>query len=285
MAEPAAEVRLAAHDVRRLVDEQHPSFVGKVRLFSHGWDNDLFRLGDDWAVRLPRRRAAADLILHEQRWLPELSGRLPVPTPVPVAVGLPTAQFPWRWSIVPWLPGSRLADLSPGERDDAADDVAAALAALHTPAPAEAPRSPHRGIALHERDAGTRELLAGDPELLDLWRVGVAAEPWRGAPVWVHGDVHPGNLLVAEGRLSAVLDFGDVCAGDPACDLAIAWTAFTPLGRARMRAALGDRYDAAIWTRAAAWAALFAALLAGTRDPAFREVAAHSRAELVRELA
>lgn len=283
MPEPAAEIRLAADEVRRLVDEQHPSFVGEVRLFSHGWDNDLFRLGDTWAVRLPRRTAAADLIVHEQRWLPELSPRLPVPTPVPVAVGLPTAEFPWRWSIVPWLPGSRLADLTPTERDGAAGDVAAALAALHVPAPADAPRNPHRGIPLHERDARTRDLLAGDPSLLDLWRAGVAAPPWRGSPVWVHGDVHPRNLVAERGRLTGVLDFGDVCAGDPACDLAIAWTAFTPVGRARMRAALGERYDSAIWTRARAWSALFAVLLAGTRDPGFREVAAHSRAELLRE--
>lgn len=278
--QPDADIVVTAADVVRLVETQHPRLLAPVRLVANGWDNEMFRLGDDLAVRMPRRAAAAHLVEHEQRWLPELAGRLPVPIPAPVAVGVPDAGYPWSWSIVPWFDGVPATEWAPHERDALAIPLGTALRALHVPAPAAAPHNPVRGVPLTERDAAVRERLAGAPDLIAVWAEGVDAPAWDRAAVWLHGDVHPGNLVAAGGRLVAIIDFGDMCAGDPACDLAIAWSAFTPAGRASFRAALGPGYDEATWTRARAWAASFVVLSLESADPRMRTMAAHARAQL-----
>ena len=280
MPHPDADLRVTAPDVERLVAAQHPSLLAPVRHVAHGWDNELFRLGDDLAVRLPRRAVAAPLIEHEQRWLPQLAEALPVPIPAPVAVGVPGQGYPWAWSIVPWFEGHPATGRTPGERDAFAGPLGAALRTLHTPAPSDAPHNPVRGVPLAERDAVVRERLAGHPDLAAAWRDGVAAPAWDRAPVWVHGDAHPGNLVVRDGRLVALVDFGDMCAGDPACDLAIAWSAFTPAGRAAFRDTLGPGYDEAVWARARAWAAAFAMLSLDSPDPGMRAMAEHARAAI-----
>lgn len=280
MPQPPAEVTLTPADVDRLISTQHPALRGELLAVAHGWDNEVFRLGDRLAVRLPRREAAAHLIEHEQRWLPVLAPTLPVRVPVPVAVGVPDALFPWRWSIVPWFDGVRVADLARDERDALAGDVAAALRALHAVAPAGAPRNPVRGVPLRERDAVVRGRVTGSP-LEPLWDAGLAAPAWSGRDVWVHGDVHAGNLIARGGRLEALIDFGDMCAGDPACDLAVAWTAFGPTGRARLRADLGAGYDDAMWTRAQAWAVAFATLLRDADDGWLRALSAHAMEQLL----
>lgn len=285
MAQPPAEVSLSARDVERLLRAQHPALVdslgGALRLVANGWDNEVFRLGDELAVRLPRRAAAAALVEHEQRWLPVLAAQLPLPVPVPVAVGEPSGEYPWCWSVVPWFAGRRGLDLDPRSRDGFARELAGFLRALHTPAPAEAPLNPVRGVPLRSRGAVVRERLADAPDLLAIWEDAEAAPPWTGRAVWLHGDVHPGNLVVDErGALTAVIDFGDMCGGDPACDLAIAWTGFTAAGREVFRSRLGSAYDNATWRRARGWAASFAGLLRDDEDPGLRAMSTHAIAAL-----
>ncbi|QTX03314.1 aminoglycoside phosphotransferase family protein [Agromyces archimandritae] len=290
MAEaPEADVPVDHAVASRLVREQHPDLAGPLRLVASGWDNMVYRLGSDLAVRMPRRAAAVPLLLNEQRWLPVLAPVLPVPIPAPIRVGRPGAGYPYPWSVVPWMPGESALSVSAGERLPLAAPIAEFLIALHTPAPADAPVNPWRGRPLAERDAFYRERFAsgGVPaadELLAIWERGLAAPVWPGPPVWVHGDMHPGNLLVDEVvpgvdaagldpagspvRLSAVIDFGDLTGGDPAADFVIAWLGFDASGRAAFREALAaaghPAADDAGWARAHALAAGIASSLAIT---------------------
>lgn len=280
--EPAAEVTLAAADVDRMLAAQHPALRGPLRLVANGWDNEVFRLGDDLAVRLPRRQSAAALIANEQRWLPVLAPRLPLPVPAPIAVGAPAAGYPWRWSVVPWFAGRPALDVAPRTRDAFAEPLADFLRALHTPAPPDAPHNPVRGVPPASRAEAVRARLADVPTLRAIWADARAAPEWEGPAVWVHGDVHPGNLVVDDvGALSAVIDFGDLCGGDPACDLAIAWTGFTAVGRAAFRARLGSAYDDATWRRGRGWAVAMATLVRG--DVALRAMWEHAVAQLTAE--
>lgn len=283
MLHPPADIDITVADVDRLLADQHPSLRGPLHRVAHGWDNAVFRLGDDLAVRLPRRETAAHLIAHEQRWLPSLARRVPVPIPVPVAVGEPDELYPWRWSVVPWFAGRRALDLAPHDRDAFAGELAGVLRALHTTAPSEAPRNPYRGVPMAERDHTVRERLTALPELLRVWDAGLAASGWDGPPLWLHGDLHPGNIVVDGTRLAALIDFGDVCAGDPASDLSVAWLAFTTRGRAAFREALADRYDDADWTRARGWAAALAPIFLGAEDDGMRAAGEHLVAQLTRE--
>lgn len=282
MGQPDAEITLTVADVDRMLAAQHPALRGPLRLVANGWDNEVFRLGDDLAVRLPRRAASAGLIENEQRWLPELAPRLPLPIPVPLAVGAPTEEYPWRWSVVPWFAGRRALDGDARTRDALAAPLADFLRALHVAAPADAPINPVRGVPTASRDAAVKARIQDAPALRALWDDAVAAPRWSGPAVWVHGDVHAGNLVVDDdGVLRAVIDFGDLCGADPACDLAIAWTGFTAAGRAAFRDRLGDAYDEATWRRARGWAVAMATLVAG--DDAMRAMREHALAQLAAE--
>lgn len=263
MPAPAAEVDVTPDLVRALLEEQHPDLASLplVRV-ARGWDNDIYRLGDDLTVRLPRRLAGAVLILNEQRWLPEVADGLPLPVPVPLRTGAPGAGYPWAWSVCPWLPGVEIERARPDDWAAAARQLGAFLAAVHRPAPADAPSNPHRGVPLADRAAifaaGLDQL--GDTvdrdALMDAWHRATEAEAWTRGPVWVHGDIHPLNVLVDGGCISAVIDFGDMTAGDPASDLAIAWMLFPPETRPSFRDACGvaEPVDDALWTRAWGWA-------------------------------
>jgi aminoglycoside phosphotransferase (APT) family kinase protein len=234
---PPAEVSIDIFLVRSLLEDQHPDLACLALAdIAEGWDNRVFRLGEYLAVRMPRREVAAVLIEQEQRWLPELSARLPLPIPAPLRAGRPGCGFPWAWSVVPWFAGQNALSAPP---DPALTAVALGnfLQLLHQPAPEDAPRNPWRGIPLTARDGTLRnhlQQLDGIVEresVLALWDRAVSAPPWSGPPSWIHGDLHPGNLLVTSGRLSAVIDFGDLAAGDPACDLAVMWMLLPPAAR------------------------------------------------------
>jgi aminoglycoside phosphotransferase (APT) family kinase protein len=256
---PAEEVSVSVGLVRRLLDEQHPDLADlPVEVLANGWDNLVCRLGEEFLVRLPRRAMAAGLVAHEQRWLPELAGRLPLPVPAPVRVGQPTAQYPWSWSVVPYFPGRIAARSKPEGLWPAAAELGRFLDALHSPAPSEAPVNPFRGIPLAGRAEGVLAGLthvdsADRANALRVWETAAATPAWDGPPLWLHGDLHPANILVDRGRISAVIDFGDITSGDPATDLSVAWMLFTAEQRAALRQAHG-RTDDATWERARGWA-------------------------------
>lgn len=270
---PPAEIDLSAALVRELLVLQHPDLAElPLELLANGWDNVLFRLGDDLVVRLPRRALAAALVEHEQTWLPLLAPRLPLPIPAPTHIGVPALGYPWRWSVVPYLPGEIAADV-PFERPaEAATALGAFLRALHEPAPAEAPVNPFRGVPLAERDEAF-QLRLGDladhvpvAAVTRVWDDALARPTSSGPSVWLHGDLHPANLLVRDGALAAVLDFGDLTSGDPATDLSVGWMAFPAADRAVFRSACGG-VDDDTWARARGWACgLALAFLAHSAD-------------------
>jgi aminoglycoside phosphotransferase (APT) family kinase protein len=253
---PAAELAVDPPLVRRLLAEQHADLAAlPLRPAASGWDNVMYRLGDDLAVRLPRRAAAAPLIANELRWLPQLADRLPLPVPSPVRGGTPGAGYPWPWAVTPWLPGRIAADAILTRPPRAAHGLGRFVAAPGRPAPPDAPANAFRGVPLLDRQPAVLERLDRLGSAVDsrraraVWSAAVAVPPWAGAPVWLHGDLHPANLLVDRGALTAVIDFGDLTAGDPGTDLSVAWMLFGPDERAVFRAAAGQPDDET-WTRA-----------------------------------
>ncbi|MGC3993797.1 MAG: aminoglycoside phosphotransferase family protein [Propionicimonas sp.] len=284
---PAAEVSPDAALVRRLLADQCPHLADEhVEAFSHGWDNELFALGPDLLVRLPRRAAAAELIGHEILALPRLAPRLPVPVPVPVFAGRPGHGYPWPWTVVPRLPGHSATEVPVRDRAPAADGLAAFLVALHRPAEADAPVNPFRGVPLTARaaDWGPRIRTVAGEDAWRRWQECAAAPAWSGPPVWLHGDPHSLNLLLhSDGTLAGVIDFGDVCAGDPAGDLSVAWLAFDAPARSEFQASCtrSGAYDGGAWGRAWAWALGLACVFALASDdmPALAAVARHGLAE------
>ncbi len=289
---PAAEWTVDEPLVRALLREQAPALAGsEVRAFGHGWDNEMFAVGDTLLARLPRRAQSVPSIRHEAAWLPVLAARLTVPIPNPVLVGKPGTLFPHPWLLVPLLPGTTAATHPVSARGVLAPALARFLIGLHRPAPADAPRNPFRGqsldgSALRSRISARLDALgAASDDLRPRWEAWSNAPPWPHPPVWLHGDLHPLNILMdAVGHLSGVLDWGDVTSGDPACDLAAAWLLFDRAGRAdfwAVIAAEGD-YDAAITQRAAAWALHFGLIFASMADnqPLLTAVGDHTLAAL-----
>jgi aminoglycoside phosphotransferase (APT) family kinase protein len=279
---PAAEVNVDELLVRALLREQHADLADlPLRYVDAGFDNSLWRLGDDLLVRVPRRLIAAALIENEQRWLPELAPLLPLAVPAPARTGKPSERFPWPWSIVPWLQGV------PGDRAPARDAVDAGrrlgrfLGALHREAPAAAPINPWRGVPLVERtDAFEQRLAALEVEvdagkLERVWEAALGARPPRACPVWIHGDLHPANILISNGTVVAVVDFGDLCGGDPATDIAGAVMLLPAEGFEAFKAEYAV-IDADGLRRACGWAALFGLMLLdiGRRDrPSYEPMA------------
>ena len=265
---PAAEVDVTEDLVRRLLAEQHPDLAERALvLVANGWDNVIFRLegGDDAAltVRLPRRQLGADLVANEHRWLPELALRLPIAIPAPVRFGEPSDEYPWKWSVCPWFDGDVAADVAPDDLGREAQRLGAFLAALHTPAPSDAPHNAYRcGPATEPRprfEAAVQRLgpLVDGARVRARWEELASVEEWDGEAVWLHGDLHTANVIVRHGVISAVIDFGDVTAGDPAVDFAIGWMLFDEEDRQSLRTATGG-VDDATWSRAEAWALHFA---------------------------
>ena len=244
--------------VRQLLAGQFPQWAGLPlqRVASAGTDHAIYRLGDDKAVRLPRIGWATGQAVKEMHWLPRLAPHLPLALPEPLALGQPAAGYPWHWSVYRWLPGQNATI------DTLTNPTATAVAVAHfltslqkidtTDGPLAAEHN-LRGRPLHTRDEVTRDAIAALPASFDtavlttIWEAALQAPEWDRPPVWFHGDVLPGNLLFENGRLTAIIDFGGLGVGDPACDLMIAWNLFTAEGRAVLRQALA--VDDATWAR------------------------------------
>ncbi len=263
---PAADVAITHELIHTLLSEFVPELANEpLELVGSGWDNEMHRVGTTHGVRLPRREAASQLVANEQQWLPELEGKLPVALPTPTFAGSPAFGYPWKWSVVPWLPGVPLAHAPITNTASVIEDVANFVNALHTPAPDNAPKNPYRGVALGERSDALESNLDGlepdrRPQILDVWEQLVDTPEWGGDPLWIHGDLHPLNVLVRTGRVNAVIDFGDLGAGDPATDFAIAWMLFDEAERDAFRNALSindKSIDVHTWNRSRAWALYF----------------------------
>jgi len=262
---PAADIAVDARLIRALLEDQHPDLASLPLIeVGEGWDNRVFRLGDSLAVRVPRRVASVALLEREQRWLPELAARLPLRIPAPVRSGRPGDRFPWPWSIVPWFEGHSALTQSLQDLTAAANVLGGFLRALHQPAPGDAPRNPWRGVPLANRNELVHthlHLLAGavdDVAARPVWEQAMSAPAWPQSPVWIHGDLFPGNLVVSGGRISAVIDFGDLTAGDPATDFAIAWMLLPlSLRAAFLASASADARDPYLAVRARGWALAF----------------------------
>ncbi|RAV23182.1 aminoglycoside phosphotransferase family protein [Paenibacillus contaminans] len=253
--------------VKRLIAEQFPEWAGfSFRpVDSAGTDNAIFRLGEDMAIRLPRVDWAVGQVEKEQQWLPMLAPKLPLAIPEPLAMGMPAEGYPWKWSVYRWLEGENAITGQIDNPHEAAIALARFISSMQRidPAggPAPGPHNSGRGVPLAERDLPVRNAIEALTDMLDTetaayaWEAALHAPVWTGQGVWLHGDFHPGNLLVARGQLSAVIDFGTLGVGDPACDLMVAWTFLTPESRHTFRTEL--QADDAAWARGRGWALSF----------------------------
>ncbi|MEM8502798.1 MAG: aminoglycoside phosphotransferase family protein [Cyanobacteria bacterium P01_D01_bin.1] len=264
---PQAEVRIDVALVSQLLAQQHPDLCNlAIQFVDAGWDNAMFRLGDRLAVRLPRRAIAASLIKKEQQWLPQLAEQLPIPVPAPHRIGQPNALYPWHWSIVPWLSG-QTAD---SDRLDAgcAQQLALFLKVLHITPPKNAPQNPFRGVPLIQRVPLINErfprvkahIKTIAPTIQAIWQQAVGAPIDREA-TWIHGDLHPRNVLVGSHKITGVIDWGDLATGDCATDLAALWS-LLPDQQSRQQAieTYGEISEATL-ARAKGWAIMFGVVL------------------------
>lgn len=264
MADPMHEDQVTTSPdlVRALLADQFPQWsdlpIALIR--SPGTDHAIYRLGEAMSVRLPLRPSAADQVEKEQTWAPRLAPHLPCPISRPLGLGAPGRDYPWKWSVCAWLEGDN--PLAPDKAAGWVKDLARFVLALQTLDAAGAPEPGRhnfgRGVHLAQRDAMTLKAIAESDGLIDIeaaraaWAADLAAPAWAHPPVWIHGDLCPGNLLVADGRLAAVIDFGGLAAGDPACDLIVAWNLLSGAARQAYRAALD--VDDATWARGRGWA-------------------------------
>jgi aminoglycoside phosphotransferase (APT) family kinase protein len=249
--------------VRQLVAAQFPQWANLpiAEVEPNGWDNRTFRLGQEMSVRLPSAAGYAAQVAKEHRWLPRLAPHLPLPIPVPLAMGMPGPGYPWPWSVYRWLDGETATLERIGDQRQFAADLAQFLVALQqidpTGGPPPGAHNFFRGAPPAVYNDETRRIITklnGEIDggiATEAWEAALAAS-WQGSPVWVHGDVAPGNLLIGGGRLAAVIDFGSSAVGDPACDLTVAWTLLSGESREVFRSALP--LDPGTWARARGWA-------------------------------
>lgn len=248
--------------VRRLIKRQFPQWADLAikPVEMSGWDNRTFHLGEQMSVRLPSDEEYAAQVAREQYWLPKLAPHLPLKIPVPIAMGKPDENYPWDWSIYKWLTGETAAHAHISNLQQFATTLGNFLSAFQRCDPTNGPVSGvhnfYRGGSLTNYDIETRQAIEILGDRIDIkaaiavWNTALDSE-WNQSPVWVHGDIAVGNLLVENGELTAVIDFGQLCIGDPACDLAIAWTFFNNESRQAFRKALP--LDNATWERGRGW--------------------------------
>ncbi|PZP52922.1 MAG: aminoglycoside phosphotransferase [Agrobacterium fabrum] len=255
---------VSTEQVRALVDSQFPQWAGlNIRPVElSGWDNRSFRLGDEMLIRMPSAARYVAQVEKEHRWLPALAPLLPFPIPAPLALGQPGQGYPFRWSVYRWLEGEPLARyLDRVDLSTIAIDVAAFLRALHgvdaSDGPPAGAHNFHRGgsLAVYDGEAKTSAARLTDEVdqvlAMEIWQLALSSH-WLGQGVWVHGDIAEGNLLVKDGRLSAVIDFGSCAVGDPSSDLILAWNVLDAESRAVFRRVLD--LDEATWQRGRGWA-------------------------------
>lgn len=264
------EIASSADLVRRLIGEQQPQWAHLPieRVTSTGTSNALYRLGEEMVVRLPLRPSSVKPAEKEHRWLALLAPQLPLPICVPLAKGEPTEEYPWPWSVYPWFEGQD-ATVATVDLDQTAGDLAKFLRTLHsldaTGGPEPSVANFGRGVPLAQRDGYTRKAIAASQGLVDIeavtaaWEVALTIPAWEKPPRWIHGDVAAGNLLFRGGQLSAVIDWGALGIGDPACDAVVAWELFDAGSREVFRLELG--FDDPTWERGRGWA-LSTAMLA-----------------------
>jgi len=261
-SEPICKEDISVDLVRKLVHSQFPKFVGLpiIKVIPGGWDNVTFRLGDNLLIRLPSATRYSAQVAKEQKWLPILAKSISFEIPRPTAMGKSTEEFPWNWSIYNWIVGEVASNESDLDQIKLADDMVRFLAQLHSIDPTEGPEPGdhnfHRGGSLEFYKSESFSLIDRLQGIIDTKAIGgviqqALSTTWSRPPVWVHGDLSATNLLVTEGRLKAVLDFGSSAVGDPACDFAIAWTLFGSEAREHIRSGLG--IDEATWNRAKSW--------------------------------
>lgn len=249
--------------VRRLVDEQFPQWAGlSLQLVDPaGSDHVIYRLGQDLSVRLPRHSGAMGQAMKESQWLPQLAPHLPLAIPTPVGVGEPGFDYPWRWAVSRWLDGEVATTEALADSSETAYELAEFLTALQRCTPEGLIDDACDDLLarpLADRDGATRAAIAEVDNVFDcaamtkLWDAALSAPRWNRPRVLCHGDFHTGNLLTRNGRLSAVIDFGELGIGDPACDLTIAFTLMSAESRAAFRTALD--VDEATWLRGRGWA-------------------------------
>lgn len=259
--------------VKRLIATQFPNWqslpINPVSL--SGWDNRTFHLGDEMLVRLPSSAIYASQVEKEQKWLPKLALQLPFKIPQPLAMGNPCRDYPWHWSIYRYLPGTPAAIADINDLCLVAQDLARFLISFEkvdaTLGPIAGEHSFYRGGRLSIYDAETQEAISLLKDKINvelatvIWKKAINTS-WGKKPVWVHGDLSSDNLLIEKGRLSAIIDFGQLAVGDPACDLAITWTFFKDKSRTVFRNALD--FDSDTWARARGWV-LWKALIVASR--------------------
>ena len=260
----AGEVVADAAVVRRLLDAQFPHWADLTiePVASAGTDNTLFRLGDGLSARLPRIPSAATQLDKECAWVPRLEPLVPAAIPVPVAKGAPGQGYPWPWSVCRWVEGQHPTVEALGDSVALATHLAKFVGALRAVdpdgGPPAGPHNFHRGVALTRRDEPTQRAIASLQGTIDshavsaAWDEALAAPAWTNAGVWVHGDIAAGNLLVRDGSLTGVIDFGGLGLGDPAVDLLVAWNLLRGAARDVYRAEAG--IDDATWARGRGWA-------------------------------
>jgi aminoglycoside phosphotransferase (APT) family kinase protein len=250
--------------VRRLLEEQFPHWADRPLepVAETGTDNALYRLGPELVVRLPRRERPALTLEKETRWLPRLAPLLPLAVPLPVGTGEPAGGYPFPWAVYRWLPGETASRAHVADEGRLARDLAHFVAALQRIDPADGPppgqHNFFRGVPLAGREAATRAAIESLRGTVDIgaataaWERALDAPEWQRPPVWIHGDLDAQHLLVARGRLSAVIDFGGLGVGDPATDVMVAWKVLSKGAREVFRSALS--VDDATWARGRGWA-------------------------------
>lgn len=276
---PPAEVSITADLVRELIRSQAPKWADeKISYVATGWDNEVYKLGNDLIIRLPRRELGDTIGQKERQWLPKLVAETGLDITAEIFHGAPTATYPFTFSVTRYVPGQSAATVDRRLRDHYVSQLADFFSKLHRPASEPMPISRYRGCPLLTLDEKTREQIALLPSRQQasasmVWQEAVNAPEYSDQPVWLHGDPHPHNTIgrFAQGQfqLSSLVDFGDLCSGDPASDLGMAWLHFSAAGIGEFMTKYGARHRSSFWLRARGWALRFAMLTAQmpTADP------------------